>query len=143
MVHPLDRCAQGDADHDERDRAERQVDVEDPAPGEVVDEEPAEQRADDRRNAEDGSEEPLVAAAVPRGDDVADRRERGHEQAAAAEPLQAAEDDELGHVLADAAERRTEEEEHDRHLEQRLTPVLVAEPARRAGPRRSRRAGSP
>ena len=45
-----------DAEDDERDRAERQVDVEDPAPGEVVDEEAAEQRADDGGDAEHAAE---------------------------------------------------------------------------------------
>ena len=44
----------------ERDAADRQVDVEDPAPREVVDEEAAEQRADHGRDAEDGAEEALV-----------------------------------------------------------------------------------
>ena len=61
-------------DHAERERAQRQVDVEDPAPREVVDEEAAEQRPDHGRDAEDGAEEPLVLAALARRHDVADHR---------------------------------------------------------------------
>ena len=45
-------------DHDEGDEPERQVDVEDPAPGEVVDEEAAEQRPDHGRDAEHRAEQP-------------------------------------------------------------------------------------
>ena len=52
---------------------------------------------------------------------------RQHDQAAAAEPLERAEGDQLGHVLADPAEGRADQEEHDRALEERLSPVLVAE----------------
>ena len=104
-------------DHEERDRADRQVDVEDPAPREVVDEEAAEQRADDRRHAEDGAEEALVLAAVARRDDVADDGDRRREQAAGAETLQRAERDQLGHVLRDAAQRRADEEDDDRDLQ--------------------------
>ena len=84
-----------DRDHDEREHADRQVDVEDPAPGQVVDEEAAEQRADHRRDAEDGAEEALVAAALARRDDVADHGDRDHDQPAAAEPLERAEGDQL------------------------------------------------
>jgi len=40
----LDGQAQDGADDEQRDRPDGQVDVEDPAPGEVVDEEAAEQR---------------------------------------------------------------------------------------------------
>ena len=50
----------------------------------------------DARDAEDGAEEPRVAAALARRDDVADRRLRADHQPAAAEPLDRAEDDELG-----------------------------------------------
>ena len=74
--------------HDgERDGADRDVDVEDPAPGELLDEDAAEQRSDDARHAEHGAEEPLVAAALAGRDDVADDRLRADHQPAAAEAL--------------------------------------------------------
>ena len=46
--------------------AERDVDVEDPAPRQVVGEEAAEQRPGDARRAEHGAEVALVAAPLPR-----------------------------------------------------------------------------
>ena len=48
-------------------------------------------------------------------------------QPAGAEPLQAAEAGELEHVLRDPAERRADEEDRDRRLEDPLAPVEVAE----------------
>ena len=114
-------------DHDQRDRSDRQVHVEDPAPGQVVDEEAAQQRADHGRHAEDGAEESLVAAALAGREDVADDRQRQHDQPAAAQALQGAERDQLGHVLADSAQHRADQEQHDRRLQQRLSAVQIAE----------------
>ena len=124
-------------DHRERERAEREVDVEDPAPGEVVDEEAADQRPDHRRDAEDAAEVPLIAAPIPRRDDVADHRRRGHHQPAAAETLQRAEGDQRRHVLGDPAQRRADEEENDRRLQNHLAPVQIPElPVQRRHDRR-------
>ena len=95
--------AEGGRDHGQREEAERQVDVEDPAPREVVDEEAAEQRAGDDRDAEDAAEEALVAAAVARRDEVADDGHRDDDQAAAAEPLDRPERDQLRHRLRQPA----------------------------------------
>ena len=114
-------------DHAERHRADRQVDVEDPAPGEMVDEEAAEQRPDHRRDAEHAAEESLVLAALARRDDVADHGERGDDQAAGAQALQRAAGDQLRHVLGQAAQDRAGEEDQDRALQDRLAPVEVAE----------------
>ena len=116
-----------DADHGERDEADRQVDVEDPAPGEVVDEEAAEQRPDHGRDAEDPAEVALVAAAFAGRDDVPDHGDRDHDQAAGAEPLDRAETDQLGHVLAQPAQHRAGEEDHDRRLQHDLSAVEVAQ----------------
>ena len=138
----LDACVERGRDHHERDGADRQVDVEDPAPGEVVDEEAAEQRPDDRRDAEDAAEVALVLAALARRDDVADDGERRHHQAAGAEALQRAERDQLAHVLREAAEHRADEEDHDRRLQDLLAAVEVAElPVERAGDRRGEQVG--
>ena len=118
--------------------AEREVDVEDPAPREVVDEEAAEQRADHGRDAEDGAEEPLVLAALARRDDVADDRDRRHDQPAAAEALDARGTRSARPMFcAQPAERRADEEDHDRRLEHDLAAVEVAElPVERADDRR-------
>src|SRR5205085_2252096 len=77
-----------------------------------------------------GADQPLPAAAVARRHDAADHREREREEAAGAEALDAAEDDELGHVLGGAAERRPDEEDGDRDQHQRPAAVDVAQPAR-------------
>ena len=116
-----------DRDHRQRKDAQRQVDVEDPAPGEVFDEEAAEQRPDHGRDAEDSAEEALVLAALTRRDDVADDGHRRHDQPAATDPLQGAECDQLAHVLREPAEGRADEEDHDRRLEDDPAPVEVAE----------------
>ena len=124
-------------DHEQGHRPDRQVDVEDPAPAQVVDEEAAEQRADDGRDAEDAAEEAGVAAALARRDDVADDGHRRHHQAAGAETLQRAEPDQLRHRLAGPAERGADQEEDDGELEHRLAAVEVAElPVQRPGHRR-------
>ncbi len=88
------------ADHQQREQAERQVDIEDPAPGGVLHQKTADQRADHRRQAENAAEQPLIAAAVGGRYDVGDRRHADHHQAAAAEPLQAAHQHQLGQIRA-------------------------------------------
>ena len=96
----LPAAGQGDGQDAEGGQAERQVDVEDRAPADVRREEAADERPEDRRDAEDGAEEPGVLAALARRDDVPDRRLRGHHEPAAAEALHRAEGDELRHDSA-------------------------------------------
>ena len=115
------------ADHRERNGSNRQIDVEDPAPGEVVDEEPTEQRPGNARDREDGSDVALVAAAFARRDDVADDRQSADHQAAGAESLQRAESNQLEHALRLPAQGGADHEEHDRELEQALASVEIAE----------------
>jgi hypothetical protein len=97
------RRAKRPADDDERDEAERQIDVEDPAPAQLLDEKPADQRAHHGREAEDAAKDALELATLARGEEIADHRHRGHDQPAAAEPLHGAEDDELRHRAAEPA----------------------------------------
>ena len=61
----LDRRQQA-LDDDERDDADRDVDVEDPVPAEVLGQEAADERADDEGDAEDRPEQALVLAALLR-----------------------------------------------------------------------------
>ena len=91
-------CSAHDGD-DQRDDADRDVDVEDPAPAGAVGEQAAEHGAEHAGRAEDGAEVALVAAALARRDDVADGGERERHQAAAAEALDGAEGDQLLDVL--------------------------------------------
>ena len=118
---------EGERDHRQREQTDGQVDVEDPAPGDVVDEEPADQWPDHSGDAEDGTEVSLVAAAVARCDDVADRSRRGHHQPAAAETLQRAKRDQRRHVPREPAQHRADQEDNDRRLQYRLASVEITE----------------
>ena len=81
-------------DHDgDGDRADRHVDVEDPAPRELVDKEAAEQRTGDGCDGEHGADQPHVAPALARRDDVGDDRLGADHEAAGADALQGAEAD--------------------------------------------------
>ncbi len=134
---PLRAAVEDGADDNERGDADRQVDVEDPAPRKALGEEAADQRPDDGRDREHAAEVALIAAALARRDDVADDGDRGHDQPAGAEPLQRPERDQLGHAPADPAQRGAGEEEHDRELEDDLPAVQVAElPVQRPDHRR-------
>src|SRR5207244_441421 len=83
------------------------------------------------------ADQALVAAAVPWGDDVPDRREREREEPAGAETLDRPEDDQLRHSPREAAERRADQEEADRDEEERTAAVDVPElPVQRHGHRR-------
>jgi hypothetical protein len=123
----LDRGVEDHTDDHEGDDPDRDVDVEDPAPRQVVDEESAQQRTDHRGDPEDRAEEALVPAPLARRDDVADHGDRRHDQPAGAEALKGAEGNQLGHVLREAAEHRSDEEDRDRNLEDELAPVQVAQ----------------
>ena len=99
---------QGARDDEEGGDADRHVDEEDPAPAvdaedaRLAGEEPADDRAEHARGAEDGEEVALVLGALPRRDDVADDGQRQREQPAGAEALHGAVDGQLEHRLARA-----------------------------------------
>ena len=121
------------SDDEKGDDADRHVDVEDPAPRQVVDEEAPDERPDDRGDAEDSAEQSLVAAAVARWDDVADDRDRDDDEPSGAEALQGPEDDQLRHVLREPAQHRSDEEDDDRGLDDDLASIQIAElPVQRA-----------
>ena len=78
------------------------------------------------------SEEALVLAALARRDDVPDHGDRGHDQPAAADPWIARKAISSGMFWASPAERRADQEDDDRRLEDDPASVEVAELA--AGP---------
>ena len=103
-----------------------------------VGDEAAEARTDQRRDAEDGPEEAQVLAALGRRVQVGDDRERDREDGAAAEALEAAEQDELPHLLAEAGQDRRDEEQADREDDDRppaeqVGQLAVDRPADRGG----------
>src|SRR5262249_13958031 len=111
MLHAATNRRQGQARSDERHRADRHIDVEDPAPAPAVGNRAAEQRTDDRGAPEDRGEEALPTAAFGRGEDIADDRERDWHQRARAQSLNTAEEHELTHVLAESRKRGTNQED--------------------------------
>ncbi len=82
----------------------------------MVDEEAPEQGPDQSREAPYRAEQTLVAAAIARRNQVADRGDDRNHQATAADSLHEAEADELGHGPAHPAERRSGQEHDDRRL---------------------------
>jgi hypothetical protein len=115
--------------------ADRDVDLEDPPPAEVVGDEATRGGADDRAEAEHAAEQALDAAAILGREEVANDCEDGGEQHAAEDALDASEHDQLRHVLRQPAHhRRGDEADHAREQEW-LAAEEVAELARDRGHR--------
>ena len=127
VIDASDRHLEHGGDDEEGGDAEREVDVEDPAPREALDEEAAEQGAGDAGDGEDPAEEAGVSAALAWRDDIGnDGHDEDHEPAAA-EALDGAGDDEPIHRLRGAGKDRADEEHDDRDLEHRLAAVDVGD----------------
>ena len=121
----------------QRRAAQRDVDVEDPAPRERGGDEPAEQRAADGGEHHHDHHVAHVAAALARRHDVAESRHRAHHQAAGAQALDRAEGDQLRHGLRQAGQGRSGQEDDDGGDEELLPAVHVTELAvERRGDRR-------
>ena len=82
-------------------------------PAGVVGEQAADGRAKDERQPEHGAEQALVTAALGWAEQVADDGQRDREQRAGADALQAAEDDQLFHALAQARKGGADQEDAD------------------------------
>ena len=127
VAHALGDRWQRHCENDERGDAERNVDEEDPAPGEMGGEEAADQRAGDAGDAKHRAEDALIAPTVAWRYHISDRRLGRHHQTASPEPLHRSESDQLGQVLREPAEDRADEEHHQPDLEHDLAAVLIAE----------------
>ncbi len=121
------RQFQDEGDDGEGDQAEGDVDVEAPAPGEVVGEVAAEQRPGDGGETEGGADQAHVAAALPGRHDVGDDRLHADHEAARADALERAEGDQLVHRTRPAGERGADDEDGDGELEDALAAGEVAE----------------
>ena len=120
-------------DDGEGDGTDRQVDVEHPPPAQVLGDETPGERADDTGEAKDRAEVAHVAAPLAGAHDVADDRLGADHQPAGADPLQRPEPDQLAHVLRQPRQRRPDEEDDDRRLEELLPAVEVTELAPQRG----------
>ena len=115
----------------ERDRAERQVDVERPRPAPGVDDPRADARAERGGQPADGA--PQADHDGPLGRRKCrqhDRQRRRHEQRRA-DALHDARGDQPGDARREAAGQRAEQEDGDADAEDALSAVQVGEPARR------------
>ncbi len=119
-----DRRQQAPQD-EQRDQPDRDVDEEDPVPADRVGDEPAETRADERRQAEDSAERAEVLAALGRCVEVRHNGECDREDGPATQTLQSAEQDELLHRPAEPGKGRAEEEQAHREDDDRAAAVEV------------------
>jgi hypothetical protein len=72
------RTRQGHQDQTQRYGADRQVDIEDPAPRQRIGDHPAEHRPGHAAQSEDAGKQALIAAALTRRDEIGDSRLRQH-----------------------------------------------------------------
>ncbi len=112
--------------HQQRKQPQRKVDVENPAPGGVLHDKPADQRPDYRRQTEHAAKQPLIAATLSRWNDIRDRGHADHHQATTAQPLQGAHQHQLGHILCQSAKYGTGQKQHDRNLQDDFTAKQIA-----------------
>ena len=105
---------------------DRDVDQEDPAPGPVGHEQPAQDRADDPADREDAGEQADGPVPVPAEDLGHDPGGRRHERAAA-DGLRRAQHDQQVDVAGEAAAQRRRGEQHGGAEEDPLAAVLIAE----------------
>ena len=87
VVDPAEMARDLTPDDEERHGADRDVDVEDPPPRELLDKDSSEQWPDDAGHTEHRAEDALVAPPLSRRDDVPDDRLGADHQPAAAESL--------------------------------------------------------
>ncbi|CRQ48515.1 hypothetical protein PAERUG_E15_London_28_01_14_03632 [Pseudomonas aeruginosa] len=118
---------QGSPRDGQREKADRQVDPEYPAPRQVLGEQAAEHRAGDAGDGVHAAEVTLVAAALARRDDVADDRLAHRHQPARADPLQHSRQHQLAHALREPAKQRGGGEHDDGEEHQTAAAVEVAE----------------
>ena len=113
--------------HDAGQQAERHIDEEDPWPGEVVDDEPAEEWADQSGSDEGEGEVADVLAAFARRENVAEDGECESLDRSAAETLDGTERDELAHRLREPAQQRPEDKQAERRLEHEVAPIQIGQ----------------
>src|SRR3989442_12571243 len=103
---------QEESDQHQGDQAERQVDVEDPSPAEVVRNEATDQRPDDAPQSEDAHDQAHPAATLTGRKDVADGGDAQGHQGASTDARERSAGGQLAPVLGKTRASRTEEEYH-------------------------------
>ena len=113
----------------QRGNRERDVDPEDHRPVQVVGEEAADNRPEQAGEQPDTTEIGLVLTALAGADHVRDHRLDHRHDAAAAEPLQAAGEDQDRHVRRQRADHRADDEQAERRDDHGAAAIDVAERA--------------
>src|SRR5262245_16138499 len=113
--------------HEQGEQARGQVDVEYPAPRQVIDEKATKQRADDGGKTERGSEKSLVSPAFARGNEVPDHSNGSDDQPTAADPLQRPKQNELDYILGQPAQSEAQQEQYDRCLQDDFAAMGISE----------------
>ena len=116
-------------DDERRNQADRQVQVEDPAPRDGIGDEAADQWPHNRRDAPDAAEHGLHPRPLGQRVDFADDRERERNQPSRAQTLHGAEEHELRHGLRHAGQHRPGEEQRNRREIEPAATVQVGQPA--------------
>ena len=110
MLHAAQSLRQHEPGRQNSDDTHRHVYVEDPAPAPVVRDPPAQGRPDNRGKAEDRHNQPLPLTALSWREDVPDDGQGNGHHRSSSQALDAAIDDQLGHVLAGARQGRADQE---------------------------------
>ena len=138
----LGGLAQEDRAEGERGRADRQVDVEHPAPGQLGDEQPAEDRAERGGKRGGHGEDRRGLDPFVRREHAVQHRHPDRGEHAAGRALQDPEHDQLAEAGCQPAQRGGGGEQRDRGEHYPLAAVPVAEPAgRRDGDRQAHQEG--
>ena len=127
VLPALDALLEAPPQHPQGGEADRDVDEEDPAPGQVVGEDAAQGGADHRRDRPHAGEVALDLGPLLERVEVADDRHRHRLDGAGAEALDRPEHDQRGHPPCDAAGQRADEEDPDADQHHRLAAVEVGE----------------
>ena len=115
--------------HDDRRNADREVDVEDPAPAVAVGQPSADDGAENRRDDDAEAPEAHGLAALVRLEGFEEHRLRQRLQGAAGRALNDAEEDERSERRREAAQKRRRGEADDRQHQQPLAAEHAREPA--------------
>src|SRR5579859_4381138 len=127
VVTRLANGREGNGNNPQGDYANGQIDVENPAPGEGIDKKAAKQRPGDACQTIDGTKHALIASALTRRHNISNNGLAQNNQSPSAQSLQSAKKNEFGHVLTEAAQRRTDEEENNRGMEEPFPPVKITQ----------------
>ena len=118
---------QGAIGHQPGTQAQRQVDQEHPAPGQVFSHVATQHRTGHAGHGVHAAEITLIATALPWRHDVADDRLADRDHAAGTDALKNPRQHQLFHALGHAAEQRRQGEQAHAEQHQLATPVQVAE----------------